>query len=98
MTESWDWCYAESGNEVCFPSLDGAFGGVASMGVWWDQLKVDVVVVHEFLSNPGASLLRRCSFGLRPPSDSLLLILVYARSRSSSVRDLRGSAMMLLEL
>jgi hypothetical protein len=39
---------AESGDEVCFPSLDGAFGGVASMGVWWDQLKVDVVVVHAF--------------------------------------------------
>jgi hypothetical protein len=40
---------AESGDEVCFPSLDGALGGVASMGVWWDQLKADVVVVHECL-------------------------------------------------
>jgi hypothetical protein len=38
---------AESGDEVRLPSLDGAFGGVASMGVWWDQLKVDVIVVHE---------------------------------------------------
>jgi hypothetical protein len=38
---------AESGDEVCLPSLDGAFGGVALTGVWWDQLKVDVIVVHE---------------------------------------------------
>jgi hypothetical protein len=39
---------AESRDVVCFPSLDGAFSCVASMGVWHDQLKVEVVVVHEF--------------------------------------------------
>ncbi len=39
---------AESRNEVCFPSLNGAFGYIASMGVWRDQLKVEVVVMHGF--------------------------------------------------
>ena len=33
----------ESGNKMVFPSLYGAFGGISTVAVWGDALKIDVV-------------------------------------------------------
>lgn len=44
---------AETGNEMVFEDADGAFGTVASVGVRWDELKVNVVVGEKLFEDGG---------------------------------------------
>jgi hypothetical protein len=36
----------EACNEVILKGADGTFGSIAAVDSWWDQLEVDVLVVH----------------------------------------------------
>ena len=45
---------AESRDEVIFECPDGAFGGVASVGVWWDELIFEALCFHEGFDDVGA--------------------------------------------
>jgi len=42
-------CAAESGNEMIFEGLDGPFGSITAMDMWWHQLEIDGLCSHEFL-------------------------------------------------
>jgi hypothetical protein len=37
---------AEASDEVVFQSVDGTFWGIAAMDARWDELEVDVFLVH----------------------------------------------------
>jgi len=33
----------EADNEMVFKGVDGTFGGIAAMHMWWDQLEVHIL-------------------------------------------------------
>jgi len=54
---------AESTNEVIFEGANGAFGSIAPMDMWWDQLKIDVLGCHIILEGMGCFAVQLLEFG-----------------------------------
>ncbi len=48
----------QTSNEVVFECVDGSFGGIAAMDVWWDQLIVHIFRHQEFLEGLGCFVIQ----------------------------------------
>ena len=52
----------ETGAEVILPSLDGSFGCIASVALWWDLLEGDVIFPECFFEFVGAFIVEDVEF------------------------------------
>ena len=58
---------AESCHKVILPSANGFFGGIGAVEVWWDQLVVHALGVHEFFEAGRALVVKLLEDGFEAP-------------------------------